>query len=100
MDSEFYPCAGWFYEFLENHWLCRVEEPTLEIDYRLSNRQVALDRPRQVEELCCDEFEDLIDIDVVSCTGEEQCSIHCPGIGSCLSKQGNHETYPLDFPKF
>lgn len=57
--------------FREPDLVRRVEESTLEIDYGLSNRQVALDSPWQVKELCCDEFEDFIDIDIVSCTWEE-----------------------------
>lgn len=67
--------------------LSTKEVQGLEINNRLSNGQISLDSPRQVEELGCDEFEDLVHIYVVGCTRKEKCCVECFCISSCLQSQ-------------
>ncbi|PON68739.1 hypothetical protein PanWU01x14_093460, partial [Parasponia andersonii] len=48
---------------------------TLEINDWFSNGEIALYSPWQVKDLGCDEFEDLVYVNVVGCTGKKQCCI-------------------------
>lgn len=49
-------------------FLLYLQISLLKINHGLSHSQIPLHSPWQVKELCSDEFEDLIDIDVVGCT--------------------------------
>lgn len=55
-----------------------------EVDDGLSHGQVTLHGPWQIEQLSRNELEDLIHIDVVGCTREEQGGIEGFRVRSCL----------------
>ena len=57
---------------------------SLEINDGFSNGKIALNCPWQVKEFCCDEFENLVYIDVVCSTWKEQRRIQGLCICSCL----------------
>lgn len=68
----------------------REANTTLEINNRLSNGEIALHGPWQVEELGRYEFEDFVHVYVVSCTRKEECCVEGLCICSCLHTQLRH----------
>ncbi|PON83857.1 LOW QUALITY PROTEIN: hypothetical protein TorRG33x02_204080 [Trema orientale] len=55
--------------------LHKERKKTLEINDWFSYGEIALYSPWQVKDFGCDEFEDLVYINVVGCTGKKQCCI-------------------------
>jgi hypothetical protein len=68
----------------------KEEEVSSEVYDGLADGEVALHRPRQVEELRRDELEDLVHVDVVRRAREEEGRLHrscvCPGLRATQKK--------------